>query len=438
MWYDISDTYMNNLAESKIFLSMGVSRLSNDSQGVPMPLTDTHIRSLKPDLRPRKYFDGGGLFLFIPTSGSKLWRMAYRFDGKSKLLSFGEYPAVSLKDARERREDAKRMLSRGIDPSDHKRQMRQARATAERDSFQNIAREWYETRMAEFSEKHQGTVMYRLKTYIFPRIGKTHITRLETRDIMDVVKPLDQRGNYETSRRVLQIINQVFRYAVITGRSKHNIAADLRGALRPRKTVHRAAVLEPEKVGQLLRDIDAYEGYFPLVCALKLAPLVFTRPTELRAAQWKEFDLESGEWRIPAERMKMRRQHLVPLSRQARSILRELQKYSGEGTYLFPSIRTEVRPISDATMLNALRRMGYQKHEMSVHGFRSIASTLLNELGYNRDWIERQLAHGEQNEVRAAYNYAEYLPERRRMMQDWADYLDGLRNAKRKGSRDTV
>ena len=378
-----------------------------------MPLTDTHIRSLKPDVKPRKYFDGGGLFLFVPANGSKLWRMAYRFDGKSKLLSFGEYPTVSLKDARERREEAKRMLSRGIDPSDHKRQLRQARAIAERDSFQNIAREWHETRMAEFSEKHQGTVMYRLETYIFPAIGKTHIAKLETRDVMEVVKPLEQRGNYETSRRVLQIISQVFRYAVITGRAKHNVAADLRGALRPRKTVHRAAVLEPEKVGQLLRDIDAYEGYFPLVCALKLAPLVFTRPTELRAAQWKEFDLEAGEWRIPAERMKMRRQHLVPLS-----------------------IRTEVRPISDATMLNALRRMGYQKHEMSVHGFRSIASTLLNELGYNRDWIERRLAHGEQDEVRAAYNYAEYLPERRKMMQAWADYLDGLRNTQQKRSRE--
>lgn len=376
-----------------------------------MPLTDTHIRSLKPDVKPRKYFDGGGLFLFVPANGSKLWRMAYRFDGKSKLLSFGEYPTISLKDARERREEAKRMLSKGIDPSDHKRQLRQARAIAERDSFQNIAREWHETRMAEFSEKHQGTVMYRLETYIFPAIGKTHIAKLETRDVMEVVKPLEQRGNYETSRRVLQIISQVFRYAVITGRAKHNVAADL-------------------------RDIDAYEGYFPLVCALKLAPLVFTRPTELRAAQWKEFDLEAGEWRIPAERMKMRRQHLVPLSRQAMSILRELQKCSGEGKYLFPSIRTEARSISDATMLNALRRMGYQKHEMSVHGFRSIASTLLNELGYNRDWIERQLAHGEQDEVRAAYNYAEYLPERRKMMQAWADYLDGLRNTQQKRIRE--
>ena len=290
--------------------------------------------------------------------------------------------------------------------------------------------------MAEFSEKHQGTVMYRLETYIFPVIGKTHIAKLEAQDILGVVKPLEQRGKHETSRRVLQIISQVLRYAVITGRAKYNVAADLRGALRPRKTVHRAAVLEPEKVGQLLRDIDNYEGYFPLVCALKLAPLVFTRSTELRAAQWQEVNLDAGEWRIPAERMKMRQQHFVPLSRQAISILRELQKYSGEGKYLFPSIRTESRPLSDMTMLNAIRRMGYQKHEMCIHGFRSIASTLLNELGYNRDWIERQLAHGDQDEVRAAYNYAEYLPERRKMMQAWADYLDGLRNTQQKIDRE--
>ena len=392
-----------------------------------MSLTDTSIRSLKPDVKPRKYFDGGGLFLYVPATGSKLWRMAYRFEGKSKLLSFGEYPTVSLRDARERREDARRLLAKGVDPSRHKKEAKQARISAERDSFQNIAREWHSARMTGFSEKHQGTIMYRLETYIFPAIGKTHIAKLETQDIMAVVKPLEQKGNHETSRRVLQIISQVFRYAVITGKAKHNVAADLRGALRPRQTVHRAAVLEPEKVGHLLRNIDNYEGYFPLVCALKLAPLVFTRPTELRAAQWQEFDLEAGEWRIPAERMKMRRQHIVPLSRQALSILRELHKHSGEGKYLFPSVRTASRPISDMTMLNALRRMGYQKHEMCVHGFRSIASTLLNELGYNRDWIERQLAHGDQNEVRAAYNYAEYLPERRKMMQEWADYLTKLK-----------
>lgn len=393
-----------------------------------MPLNDTLIRGLKAEARARKYFDGGGLFLFIPTNGSKLWRMAYRFEGKSKLLSFGDYPTLSLKDARERREAAKKLLAQGIDPSEHKREERKARLTAQRDSFQNIAREWHETRLAEFSEKHRGTVMYRLETYIFPGIGAKHIAKLDTQDILAVVKPLEQKGCYETSRRLLQIINQVFRYAIVTGRAKHNIAADLRGALRPRKVTHRAALVEPIKVGQLLRDIDAYEGYFPLICALKLAPLVFTRPTELRAAQWKEFDLDDKEWRIPTERMKMRRQHIVPLSTQAVCILEDLYDVTGDGTYLFPSTRTATRPISDATMLNALRRMGYQKQEMSVHGFRSIASTLLNELGYNRDWIERQLAHEETNGVRAAYNYAEYLPERRRMMQEWADYLDKLRD----------
>ena len=393
-----------------------------------MPLNDTLIRGLKAEARARKHFDGGGLFLFIPTSGSKLWRMAYRFEGKSKLLSFGNYPALSLREAREKRDEARKLLAQGIDPAAHKREEHKARLTAQRDSFQNIAREWHEVRLAEFSEKHRGTVMYRLETYIFPGIGAKHITKLDTPDILAVVKPLEQKGLHETSRRLLQIINQVFRYAIATGRAKHNIAADLRGALRPRRVTHRAAIVEPSNVGQLLRDIDAYEGYYPLVCALKLAPLVFTRPTELRAARWSEFDLDEKEWRIPAERMKLRRQHIVPLSTQAVSILEDLYEATGDGTFLFPSIRTATRPISDATMLNALRRMGYQKQEMSVHGFRAIASTLLNELGYNRDWIERQLAHGEGNDVRSAYNHAEYLPERRRMMQEWADYLDKLRD----------
>jgi integrase len=217
------------------------------------------------------------------------------------------------------------------------------------------------------------------------------------------------------------------RYAVATGRAKHNIAADLRGALKPRRGRHRATITDPEKIGPLLRAIDGYEGYFPLCCALRLAPRVFTRPTELRAAEWSEIDLVAKEWRIPAARMKMRQQHIVPLSDQAVRILEELQPYSGDGKYLFPSIRTDDRPISDVTMLAALRCMSYEKHELCTHGFRGMASTLLNELGYNFDWIERQLAHGERNEVRAAYNHAQYLPERRRMMQEWANYLDTLR-----------
>lgn len=207
-----------------------------------MPLTDTHIRNLKPDSKPRKYFDGGGLFLFVPVSGSKLWRMAYRYDGKSKLLSFGEYPTVSLKDARERREEAKRLLSKGVDPSKHKKEERQARLSAERDTFQNIAREWHETRLAERTEKYRKNVMYRLESYIFPSIGKTCIAQLEAQDVLAVVKVLEQRGRYETSRRLLQLINQIFCYAVITGRVKYNIAADLRGALRPPKVTHRASL----------------------------------------------------------------------------------------------------------------------------------------------------------------------------------------------------
>ena len=393
-----------------------------------MPLTDTHIRNLKPEAKPRKYFDGGGLFLYVPINGSKLWRMAYRYGGKSKLLSFGDYPTISLKNARAKREEARGLLAKGIDPSEQKKNAKEARIIAERDSFENIAMEWHRTRLAGLSAKHQGTVLYRLNTYIFPAIGKRHIARLEAQDILAIVKPIDEKGNNETSRRVLQIISQVFRYAVVLGKARHNITAELHGVLCPRKVTHRAAVLEKEKVGQLLTAIYDYAGYFPLVCALKLAPLFFVRPTELRCATWQEFDLEAGEWRIPAERMKMRRTHIVPLSRQALGILHELKKFSGNGKYLFPSIRTDSRPISDATMLNALRRMGYQKHEMSVHGFRSIASTLLNELGYNRDWIERQLAHGDRNEVRAAYNYAEYLPERRKMMQEWSDYLYELRD----------
>ena len=394
-----------------------------------MPLTDTHIRNVRYTGKPKKYFDGGGLFLFVSATGSKLWRMAYRFEQKSKLLSFGEYPTVSLKDARERRDEAKKKLANGIDPSAHKKSVKAAQLAEVNDTFQNIALEWHKTRMAEFSDKHQGTILYRLETYLFPAIGKANIAKLEPQDILAVVRPIEQKGLFETSRRLLQIISQVYRYAVITGRAKHNIAADLRGALRPRKVTHRAAVKGTDNVGQLLRNCENYNGYFPIVCALRLAPLVFVRPTELRAAEWSEIDLKTREWRIPAERMKMKQMHIVPLAEQAIRILEELFLYSGRGKYLFPSIRTEARPLSDATLLNALRRMGYAKDEMCTHGFRSVASTLLNELGYNRDWIERQLAHGERDEVRAAYNYAEYLPERRQMMQEWADYLCKLRDA---------
>jgi integrase len=253
------------------------------------------------------------------------------------------------------------------------------------------------------------------------------INKIEPQDILAVVRPIEQSGLLEVPHRLVQLCGQIFRYAIATGKAKHNISADLYGALRPRKGGHRATITDIKRIGSLLRAIDSYDGHFPITCALRLIPLVFVRHTELRAAEWSEFDLAAKEWRIPAHRMKMRQQHIVPLADQAMRILEDLKLYSGNGKYLFPSIRTEERPISCVTLLGALRRMGYPKEEMTVHGFRSIASTLLNEQGYNRDWIERQLAHGERNGIRAAYNYAEYLPERRKMMSDWANYLDKLR-----------
>lgn len=392
-----------------------------------MALTDIQIKNLKYSGKPMKIADGGGLYLYLSASGKKLWRLGYYFERKAKVLSFGEYPVVTLQRAREKRMEAKQLLAEGIDPAAVRKAAKEEQISEVKDMFQSIALEWFEARTTDFSEKHRGTVMYRLEKYIFPIIGKEHIDRMEAQDVLKIVLPIEKKGQNETARRLLQIIGQIFRYAVITGRAKRNPVTDLHGAIRPRNVTHRAAITEPKRVGQLLRNIDDYDGYFPIVCALKLAPLVFVRPTELRAAEWSEFDFETSEWRIPATRMKMKQMHIVPLSRQAVKILKELYEFSGSGKLLFPSIRTVTRPLADATVLNAIRRMGYSKDEMCTHGFRSLASTLLNELGYNRDWIERQLAHGERNDVRAAYNYAEYLPQRTKMMQEWADYLDGLK-----------
>jgi len=395
-----------------------------------MALTDFQIKNLKYTGKPMKVADGGGLYLYLSASGKKLWRLGYYFERKAKVLSFREYPVVTLQKAREKRQEAKQLLADGIDPAAKRKIATEEQISEVKDMFRNIALEWFEARTTDFTEKHRGTVMYRMEKYIFPVIGNEHIARMEALDILKVIQPIEQKGQNETARRLLQIIGQIYRFAVITGRAKRNPVTDLSGAIRPRKVTHRAAITEPKKVAQLLCNIDEYEGYFPIVCALKLGPLVFVRPTELRAAEWTEFDFEANEWRIPATRMKMKQIHIVPLSRQAVNILKELQGFSGSGKLLFPSIRSEKRPLADATVLNAIRRMGYTKDEMCTHGFRSLASTLLNELGYNRDWIERQLAHGERNDVRAAYNYAEYLPERRRMMQGWADHLDKLKAGK--------
>jgi len=392
-------------------------------------LNDTQIRNLKTTGKAKKYFDGGGMFLLVTATGSKLWRLAYHFDKKEKLLSFGQYPTVSLKDARERREDAKRLLAQDIDPGAHKKAIVAKRIEEQANSFKNVALEWHETQNGQFTAKHRELVLRRLNSYLFPAFGNIAVSKLEPQDILAVARIAEKKELGATPSRLVQLAGKILRYAVVTGRVKYNVAADLRGALKPWRRQHRATITDPEKIGPLLRTIDSYPGYFPLHCALRLAPLVFVRPTELCAAEWSEIDLVAKEWRIPAERMKMRRQHIVPLADQVIQILKELEPYSGGGKYVFPSFKTDDKPISSLAMLAAIRRMGYDKHELCTHGFRGMASTLLNELGYNWDWVERQLAHNERNSVRAAYNHAQYLPERQKMMQDWANYLDQLRQS---------
>jgi integrase len=398
-----------------------------------MPLTDTAVRSAKPQAKAVKLFDGGGLYLEVNPAGGKWWRWKYRFGGKEKRLSLGVYPDVSLKAAREKRDAARQQLAAGIDPGQARRAEKLAQAGAE--SFEAIAREWHAKFSPGWVASHGDRILKRLEKDLFPWVGKRPIAEIKAPELLAVLRRIESRGALETAHRAMQNCGQVFRYAVATGRAERDPTGDLRGALPAPKEKHHASIIDPKRIGELLRAIDAYEGFFATKCALRLAPLVFVRPGELRKAQWREFDLDKGEWRIPAERMKMREQHIVPLSRQATAILRELEPLTNRAIpskpdaprYVFPGAQSRERPMSENAILAALRRMGYTKDEMTGHGFRSMASTLLHEQGWNHQVIERQLAHAERNAVSAAYNFAEHLPERRKMMQAWADYLDALK-----------
>jgi integrase len=390
-------------------------------------LTDTSIKNAKPNEKPYKISDERGLFILVNPNGSKLWRFRYRMDGKENLLSFKSYPEVSLKEAREKRDEARKMLRDGIDPSRAKKAQKASDSGA--DTFETISREWFEKFSSTWSPSHGERIIRRLERDVFPWIGKRPIKEINAPDLLSVLRRIEGRGAVETAHRASQNCGQVFRYAIATGRAERDPSGDLRGAIPPPKKTHHASITDPKEVGALLRAIDGYEGGLIVRAALRLAPLVFLRPGELRKAEWKEIDWEKSEWIIPAERMKMKEKHIVPLSCQALEVFREIQPFTGEGKYIFPSPRTWERPMSDNAILSALRRMGYTGDQMTGHGFRSMASTLLNEQGWNRDAIERQLAHAERDEIRAAYNYAQYLPERRKMMQSWADYLDGLKEA---------
>lgn len=388
------------------------------------PLTDLRCRTARYTAggTGNKLFDGGGLFLELRASGAKKWRLKYRFNGKENLLTFGDYPLVSLAEARAKRDEAKRTLAAGLDPAMQRDMSRHAQIVAAQNTFETVAREWHEMQRGTWSVDHAHRVMDRLEKDVFPHLGRRPISEISAPELLAVIRRIESRGALETSRKTHQTCGQVFRYAIAVGKAERDPSPDLRGALKTRAVKNMARVSEGE-LPELLAAIDGYDGDRRTKLALRLLSLTFVRTVELRFAEWSEFDLERAEWRIPAPRMKMRQPHIVPLSRQALAVIQAIRDTTTNKRWLLPSPRNPEQPISENTILYALYRMGFHGR-MTGHGFRGLASTVLNERGFNPDWIERQLAHTEQNSIRAAYNHAQHLPERHRMMQWWADYLD--------------
>ncbi len=391
-----------------------------------MPLTATAVRNVKPGAKPLKLYDERGLFLQVTPSGGKWWRFKYSFDAKEKLLSLGVYPDVSLKDARDKRDAARKLLAEGIDPSNNRKAQKSSRQERAANSFEVVAREWYAKFESTWAKNHSNRIIRRFERDIFPWIGGRPIAEATAQELLAVVQKIEKRGAIETAHRALSNCGQVFRYAISTGRAERDPTGDLRGALTPAKGEHFAAITEPKQVAELLRTLDGYQGTLTVACALKLAPLVFVRPGELRAAEWSHIDLDAAEWRYMVT--KTDTAHIVPLSIQAIGILRELHALTGNGRFVFPSARSYSRPMSDNAILAAMRRMGISKDEMSGHGFRAMARTILDEvLGVRPDLIEHQLAHAVKDPNGRAYNRTAHLPERHKMMQQWADYLDKLK-----------
>jgi integrase len=396
-------------------------------------LTDTAIRKTKKGAKPFKLFDERGLFLLVTPAGGKLWRLKYRFAGKEKLLALGSYPDVSLADARDRRDEARKRIASGVDPSAERR----AKRAAAGDTFEAVSREWFEKFSKQWAPSHSRTVSARMKLHLWPFIGALPIADIEAPELLVTLRRLESAGHGETARRLRQIASHVFCYAIAKGIARRDPAADLRRALAPVESKVRAAIINSaegatpknlKEVGALLRALDGYDGSIIVRCALRLAPLVFVRPGELRKAEWSEIDFDRGLWLIPASRMKMRQALVVPLSTQSVAILRELHPVTGHGRFVFPSARSVHRPMSDNAVLAALRRSGIAKDEMSGHGFRAIARTLLDEvLGVRVDLIEHQLGHAVKDPNGRAYNRTAFVTERVTMMQQWADYLQNLK-----------
>ncbi|MGO9446410.1 MAG: tyrosine-type recombinase/integrase [Thiobacillaceae bacterium] len=391
-----------------------------------MALTDTAIRNAKPAGKPMKLTDEKGLFLLVTPTGGKWWRLKYRFDRKEKMLSLGVYPEVGLKDARDSRDEARKLLANGIDPSENRKAQKTARTELAGNSFEAVAREWFAKQSPGWVKGHADKVIARLETNIFPWLGSRPIGEITAPDLLQSLRRIEARGALETAHRALQICGQVFRYAVQTGRTQRDPSAALRGALIPWKPKHYPALTEPTKVAALLSSIDNYQGNLITRSALRLLPLVFVRPGELRQAKWEEIDLNTAEWRYTVT--KTNTPHIVPLASQAVEILRELHDLTGRSVYAFPGLRSHDRPMSENTINAALRYMGYDQQVMTGHGFRAIARTLLDEvLRFEPHLIEHQLAHGVKDPLGRAYNRTKHLAERKKMMQAWADYLDTLK-----------
>ena len=391
-----------------------------------MPLTDTAIRTAKPGEKPVKLADEKGLYLLMTPAGGKWWRLDYRFSSKRKTLSMGIYPEVSLKEARDKRDEARKHLAQGIDPGENRKATKAAKADRATNSFESVAREWFSKLSPNWATSHADKIIQRLEKDIFPWLGGKPIAEITAPELLTVLRRIENRGAQDTTHRAHQNCGQVFRYAVATGRCERDPSGDLRGALAPAKHKHFAAITEPVAVGELLRAIGAFKGTLVVQCALKLAPLFFVRPGELRKAEWQQFDLEKSEWRYFVTKTKS--EHLVPLSTQSIAILRELHALTCTRKFVFPG-RDPQKPMSEAAVNAALRRMGYDtKTEITGHGFRAMARTILHQdLGIKPEVIEHQLAHRVPDALGTAYNRTKFLAERRKMMQQWADYLDKLK-----------
>lgn len=392
-----------------------------------MPLTDVQVRNAKASAAPYKLTDGNGMFLLVQPNGAKYWRLSYRFLGKQKTLALGVYPAVTLATARKKRDEAREQLAAGIDPGEAKKEARRTAEIAAANSFEAVAREWFDSQRPGWSDGYAEKVLNSLEVDVFPKIGPRPIAEIDSPQMLSIVREVEARGVRETAKRILQRSRAVFQYGIVTGRCSRNPAADIdaQTALKKGPGVQHMACVKATEIPQLMRDIDAYQGDLVTRLALRLMALTCVRTTEMIRAEWSEFDEAAAEWRVPPERMKMRDPHIVPLSRQALDVLAQLRALNGQHRFVFYSVQGRSH-ISNNTMLYALYRIGY-KSRMTGHGFRGLAATALRELGFGRDVVERQMAHAERNQVTAAYVHAEYLPERRRMMQAWGDHLDRLK-----------